>query len=134
MAGSDVGMKQLTPVMVVEVVEPCLAWWADRFGFETGATVPGPDGKLLFAITAKDGIELMYQTKASVIAEDPAAATDLGGHSIALYITVASIDAAERALAGAVIVKPRHQTFYGSTEIYALEPGGNTVGFAQNAA
>jgi hypothetical protein len=28
-------------------------------------------------------------------------------------------------------VKPRHQTFYGSTEIYVREPGGNTVGFAQ---
>ena len=28
-------------------------------------------------------------------------------------------------------VKPRHETFYGSTEIYVREPGGNTVGFSQ---
>jgi hypothetical protein len=28
---------------------------------------------------------------------------------------------------------PRHTTFYGSTEIYVREPGGNTVGFAQFA-
>jgi len=28
-------------------------------------------------------------------------------------------------------VKPRHKTFYGSTEIYVREPGGHTVGFAQ---
>jgi len=27
-------------------------------------------------------------------------------------------------------VKPRHQTFYGSTEFYVREPGGNVVGFA----
>jgi hypothetical protein len=33
-------------------------------------------------------------------------------------------------LEGAPVVKPRHQTFYGSTEIYVKEPGGNTVGFA----
>ncbi len=128
---SDIGFKKLTPVMVVDTVEPCLAFWSERFGFETGATVPGPDGKILFAITAKGGIELMYQTRASVLAEDPAAAKDLDGHSIALFFEVESIDAAERALAGATIVKPRHQTFYGSTEIYALEPGGNSVGFAQ---
>jgi hypothetical protein len=28
-------------------------------------------------------------------------------------------------------VKPRHETFYGSTELYVREPGGHTVGFAQ---
>ena len=69
-----------------------------------------PEGKITFAIVANDGIEVMYQTRASVLAEDPSAAKDLDGHSI---------------------VKPRHDTFYGSTEISVLEPGGNTVGFAQ---
>jgi len=29
------------------------------------------------------------------------------------------------------VVKARHQTFYGSTELYVREPGGNVVGFAQ---
>jgi hypothetical protein len=28
------------------------------------------------------------------------------------------------------VVKERHQTFYGSTEFYVREPGGNVVGFA----
>jgi hypothetical protein len=32
---------------------------------------------------------------------------------------------------GAPLVKARHQTFYGSTELHVREPGGNTVGFAQ---
>jgi len=34
-------------------------------------------------------------------------------------------------VSGAPIVKPRHDTFYGSTELYVKEPGGNLVGFAQ---
>ena len=48
-----------------------------------------------------------------------------------LFITVDDLDRIERAVAGATIVKPRHDTFYGTTEIYVREPGGNCVGFAQ---
>ena len=117
--------------MIVDRVEPCLAFWVDRFGFTATNQVPGPDGKLIFASADKDGIEVMYQTRASVIADNPAAATELDGKSMVLFITVDDFDATERALAGAAVVKPRHQTFYGSTEIYVREPGGHTVGFAQ---
>ena len=127
----DPGFKQLTPVIIVDAVEPCLVFWTERFGFAITATVPGPDGKITFAIVARNGIEVMYQTRASVLAEDPSAAKDLDGHSIAIFLTVASIDVVEQAVVGAPILKARHDTFYGSTEIYVLEPGGNTVGFAQ---
>ena len=123
--------RQLTPVLVVDAVEPCLRFWTDRFRFVVENEVPGPDGKLIFASVKKDGIEVMYQTRASVVAETPSAASELAGHSIALFITVEKIDDVEKALAGAPVVKPRHQTFYGSTEIYVREPGGNMVGFAQ---
>ena len=59
-------LKQLTPVMVVEHVEPCIRFWADRFAFTVENAVPGPDGKLIFASAERDGIEVMYQTRASV--------------------------------------------------------------------
>lgn len=127
-------LKQLTPVLVVDSVEPCIAFWVDRFGFKTENEVPGPDGKLIFASVAKDGVEVMYQTKASVIAEAPGSANELDGHSVALFLVVDNLDDVERAVAGAPVVKPRHKTFYGLTELYVREPGGNTVGFAQMAA
>jgi uncharacterized glyoxalase superfamily protein PhnB len=127
-------LKQLTPVLVVDRVEPCVAFWVDRFGFNAENQVPGPDGKLIFASVAKDGVEVMYQTKASVIAEAPAAANELDGHSVTLFLVVDNLDDVERAVAGAPVVKPRHKTFYGSTELYVREPGGNTVGFAQMGA
>jgi ABC-type dipeptide/oligopeptide/nickel transport system permease component len=60
-------LKQLTPVIIADAVEPGIAFWADRFGFKVTNQVPGPDGKLIFASVEKDGIELMYQTRASVI-------------------------------------------------------------------
>lgn len=124
-------LMKLTPVLVVDSVEPCIRFWVDRFGFKAANEVPGPDGKLVFASAEKDGIEVMYQTRASVIAERSDAAAELIGHSTALFITVQDLDAVERAAAGAPVVKARHKTFYGSTELYVREPGGNTVGFAQ---
>lgn len=124
-------LKQLTPVLIVEAVEPCIKFWTDRLGFEVTNQVPGPDGNLIFASVQKAGIEIMYQTRASVISEQPGSAGELMGHSVALFITVADLDTVANALEGVPVVKPRHDTFYGSTEIYVREPGGNTVGFAQ---
>lgn len=124
-------LTRLSPVLVVDSVEPCIAFWVDRFGFTATNQVPGPDGKLVFASVEKDGIEIMYQTRASVLAERPDAASELSGHSTALFFTVEDLDRVEQAVAGVPVVKPRHKTFYGSTELYVREPGGNSVGFAQ---
>lgn len=129
--GKSPTLKQLTPVLIVDAVEPCIKFWTDRLGFEVTNKVPAPDGKLIFASVQKGAVEIMYQTRASVISEQPSSAGDLTGHSVALFITVDDLDKVEKSLAGAPVVKPRHETFYGSTEIYVREPGGNTVGFAQ---
>jgi uncharacterized glyoxalase superfamily protein PhnB len=127
-------LKQLTPVLVVDQVEPCLGFWTGPLGFKKVHEIPGSDGKVLFASVERDGVEIMYQTRASVLEDHPGSAAELDGHSIVLFITVDSLDEVEKALAGAPVVKPRHDTFYGSTEIYVREPGGNTVGFAQMGA
>jgi uncharacterized glyoxalase superfamily protein PhnB len=124
-------LQHAAVVFIVDAVEPCVSFWVDRFGFTTENQVPGPDGKLVFASVKSGGIEVMYQTKASVLAENPAAAKDLEGHTGGLFITVGELDAAERAARGSPVVKSRHKTFYGSEEFYVKDPGGNTIGFAQ---
>ncbi|HEX3926685.1 MAG TPA: VOC family protein [Gemmatimonadales bacterium] len=128
----------MTPVLVVDAVAPCLAFWVDRFGFTLGHQVPGDDGQLVFGSVNGDGIELMYQTRASVIAEDDGRSVeertrDVAGHSIVLFFEVEDFAAVERAVAGALVVKPRHQTFYGTVEIYIREAGGHVVGFSAPA-
>jgi len=126
-----IGLKQMTPVMVVDQVEAGIAFWVERLGFTVRNSVPAEDGSLIFASADRDGIEVMYQTRASVVADAPQLAQELTGHSITLFITVDDINEVERAMAGAPVVKARHETFYGSTELYVREPGGNAVGFAQ---
>jgi uncharacterized glyoxalase superfamily protein PhnB len=125
------GLQHLTPVLVVDEIEPCLRFWTDSLGFTAENQVPGDNGKLVFASVKAGSVEVMYQTRASVLAEQPEAAAELAGRSIVLFITVDHLERIEQAVAGAPVVKPRHDTFYGSTELYVREPGGNVVGFAE---
>ena len=133
MPTQDYSLQALAPVLIVDSVEPSLKFWTDRLGFAKETEVPGPDGKLIFASVKKDGVEIMYQTRASVVADSPAQAAELNGRSVALFITVPKVDdlnELESRTKGAPVVKPRHDTFYGMTEFYIREPGGNVVGFA----
>jgi uncharacterized glyoxalase superfamily protein PhnB len=126
-------MKSIAPVLIVDAVEPCLGFWTEGLGFSRENAVPGPAGTLMFASVKKNDVEIMYQTKASVVADSSAMQEELSGRSVALFITVPSVDdldAAERGVRAAPVVKARHKTFYGSTEFYVREPGGNVVGFA----
>jgi uncharacterized glyoxalase superfamily protein PhnB len=125
------GVQHLTPVLVVDEVEPCLRFWTEKLGFTAENQVPGDDGKLVFASAKAGTVEVMYQTRASVLAERPGAGDELAGHSTVLFITVDDLDRIEAAVSGVPVVKPRHDTFYGTTELYVREPGGNVVGFAQ---
>lgn len=124
-------MQKLTPVLLVEEIESCLDFWL-RLGFTKTAEVPH-ENRLGFVILAKDGIEVMYQTRA-LMAEDvaPLAGAPRGGTF--LYFEVDELDAIERAVSAAELVVPRRKTFYGADELIVREPGGNIVTFAQFAA
>jgi hypothetical protein len=123
-------MKKLTPVLVVDAIEPCLPFWIDRLGFEK--TVEIPEGSRLgFVILQKDGVEVMYQSRESVEKDIPSLVPEQGGHSIGLFIEVSDVGAVERALAGLELILPRRKTFYGMDEVGVREPGGNAVVFAQ---
>ena len=121
-------MKKLTPVLVVDQVEPCAAFWTGPLGFVRTAEVPH-DGETGFVMLQRDAVEIMYQSRASVAADLPALAE--GAHRTVLYVEVGDLDAVEAAVAGAEVVQPRRTTFYGMMEIGVREPGGNVVIFAQ---
>ncbi len=123
-------MKKVTPVLVVDEIEPCLPFWVERLGFAKTVEVPeGP--RLGFVILRKDDVEVMYQSRESVEKDIPAMVPDRGGHSVGLFVEVSDVASVERALAGFEVVVARRQTFYGMDEIGVREPGGNAVIFAQ---
>ena len=121
--------NKLTPVLMVNAIEPCLPLWVDRLGWTKTIEVPDGD-KLGFVILVKDGVELMYQTWSSV-ENDIGHVQDRGvGTSVTLFIEVASIDEIVKQIAGVDVVVPRRRTFYGMDEIGVKEAGGHTVLFA----
>lgn len=128
-------MKKATPIMVVEAIEPCLPFWTERLGFEITATVPHGDA-LGFAMLANGGVELMYQTRASVDADlvESGAPADLGSEladsTTTLFVEVEAIDPLVAALDGAEVIVPRRTTFYGMDELFVRAPCGTLVGFA----
>ena len=124
-------MKKLSPVLIVDRVEPAAEFWTSRLEFERTVELPHGDA-LGFVILAKDGVEIMYQSRASVAEDMPSLAE--GPHRTVLYIEVEDLDAVERAMQGVEIVTPRRTTFYGMMEIGVREPGGNVVVFAQPGA
>jgi uncharacterized glyoxalase superfamily protein PhnB len=126
----SVKLNKLSPVLVVDAIEPGLSFWVDRLGFTRIAEVPEGD-RLGFVILQKDGIEVMYQSRESVRKDIPAMA-DIPAGGTSLYIDVADVAAVERAVRGVEIVVPRRKTFYGADEIGVREPGGNAVIFGQH--
>ncbi len=123
-------MESLTPVMLVDAIEPCLDFWK-RLGF--AVTVEVPEGEALGFVVLNNGpVEVMYQSRASVAKDVPVMAHFPS--SSLLYIHVTNIDEVIAALGAAPVLVPKRTTFYGATEYGVREPGGNAVSFSEVSA
>jgi len=131
--GREPEMKKLTPMITVDVIEPCLGFW-EKIGFEKTMEVPG-EGGLVFAALASGPVEVMYQTLATVVADLPALAGVTFGAS-SFFLEVESLAAVQEAVEGGgegeVLVHEK-ETFYGSKEMVVRAPCGTIVVFAEMA-
>ncbi|MGD8728515.1 MAG: hypothetical protein PVF90_02335 [Gemmatimonadota bacterium] len=131
-------MKKITPLITVEEIEPCLPFWTEKLGFDMPVTVPHED-RIGFAILQKDGVELMYQTQASVEADlgESGAPAGLGREmesgTSTLFIEVEALDDVLAVLGDTEVLVPRRTTFYGMDEIFVRPRCGTVVGFAAQA-
>ena len=125
-------MQSLTPVIFVDGIEPCLAFW-EFLGFEKTMEVPEGEGdKAGFVAMQRGTVAIMYQSRASlredlpVLAEGP-----LSTSGISLYLKVNDLEDVKRRLRGAPLLFPERTTFYGAREIGARAPCGTAVVFAE---
>ncbi len=123
-------IKSLAPILVVPVVEACLPFW-ERLGFAVTVTVPEA-ATLDFAILARDGMEVMLQSRASVGQDTPGVAETVA--CSVLYLAVEALDPVIAALGDVPVAAPRRTTFYGADEIFLRDPAGNVIGFAAPSA
>jgi hypothetical protein len=119
-------MKKVTPVLVVDRIEPLLALW-EALGFTRAVEVPHGDA-LGFVSLSCDAAEVMYQTFDSVRADE---AQVLEGTralgAAALFFEVDDLDAVTSKLPATTdVIVARRTTFYGSTET-VIRDGAATI-------
>ncbi|MEM9402086.1 MAG: hypothetical protein AAGA44_06250 [Pseudomonadota bacterium] len=120
-------LQKTTPILLAGDVPACVKFWAE-FGLECVLAVPEDDASM-FAIVSNGSAEIMYQSKASITADD-AAVVDGVDKSI-VYVEVESLADILSTVTRHPIVKPEHKAPYGATEIYIRDPAGNVIGLAE---
>ena len=121
-------MKSLTPVIFVDHIEPCLGFW-EALGFKRTMDVPGDDG-FVFAAVSQGGVEVMYQTYAS-LAEDLPAVAVLKFGLTNFFIRVSDLNAIKPTIEVGAFVVPERTTSYGARDIVVRAPCGTIVNFAE---
>jgi uncharacterized glyoxalase superfamily protein PhnB len=121
-------IKKVTPVRIVDRIEPCLSFWCQGLGYEKRASVPH-EGEIGFVILEGPAGELMFQTKESLAADLPAVAARNPG--TLLFVEVASLAAARKSAKGGTMLIEERETFYGTREAVLVDPEGTVVIFAE---
>ena len=122
-------MKRLTPMLAVDRIEPSLEFWTKELGFRNTGEV-GEKGALDFVMVARDKIEVMFLTHASLAKDATNLNTASTKGATRLFIEVEDLDQVITHFDGVKIIKPKHDEFYGMTEITIEEPGGHLITFA----
>ena len=126
--GTRVNIKKVTPLLVVDRIEPSLRFY-EKLGYTAVISVPHDD-HLGFVLLAQDLGQVMLQTRSSLAADLPAISRT--GVSSLLYIDVESLEEALMAAAGSSeVLVPMRTTAYGAREAFVREPSGQIVGFAE---
>jgi|SRR5581483_10213789 len=132
-------LRKATPVLVVDRIEPVVAFWKklDLTVVAEARDQASEDGRLGFVILASQGVEIMYQTVASVRDDllksaSVKEAVRSGPQQTTLFVEVNALAEIESKLQGETLIMPRRTTVYGTTELGYTDPAGNIVIFAEH--
>jgi hypothetical protein len=124
-------IQKVTPVRIVDRIEPCLPFWCEALGYEKRIEVPHEDA-LGFVLLQNGASEIMLQTRASLAADLPAVATRRP--DTVLFVEVKSLAAAQKGAKGAVeVLVTERKAPYGMRETVVVDPQGTVVIFAEKA-
>jgi hypothetical protein len=131
-------LRKSTPLLAVDKIEPVLEFWK-KLGLIPIIQVPDSranDGSLALVILETQGIEIMYQTIAS-LKEDLLKAASIGDASSIvprgmLYVSVSELAKVEGQLLGERVIMPRRSTLYGAIETGYADRAGNLIFFVEH--
>jgi len=126
-------LNKLTPNLMVEDVNQTIQFYRDVLGFEVLATVP-EEGAFAWAMLKRDGVEMMFQQRASLTEEITGFSGKAIGGSLTFYIDVDNVQGVYEMVQGkANVVQEMHTTFYGAQEFGIEDCNGYVLVFAQTS-
>jgi hypothetical protein len=123
-------ITKVTPVRIVDRIEPCLPFWCDLLGYAKRIEVPH-QGALGFVLLENDAGEVMLQTRASLADDMPDVARRTP--EVVFFAEVKSLAEARKAVKDAEVLVRERKTPYGMRETVVVDPQGTVVIFAQPA-
>jgi PhnB protein len=126
------GMHTITPHIVVRDAAGAAEWYTAALGAEERSRIPVPGGKLM-------SVELWFRDSAVMVADEfpemgVLSPQSVGGTSTVLTLYVEDVDALwERAVgAGAKVLQPLGDTFWGDRHGQITDPFGHRWGLSQH--
>jgi PhnB protein len=119
------GYPRVSPYLVVDGAQKAIEFYTTVLGFTERMRMPGPDGRIGHAELELDGSVVMLADEfPEVGAKAPSA---FGGSPVSLTVYVEDVDATfERAAeAGATVVRPLENQFYGDRSATFDDPFGH---------
>jgi uncharacterized glyoxalase superfamily protein PhnB len=135
-------LKKLTPNIMVEDVNHTVSFYCDTLGFkfvlgvkensQDIVTSMSTDIPLDFAMVKCEYVEMMFQTKRSLIKEIPELKSSQIGGALTFYIEVEDVKGLYEKLKDKIpIVKDLYTTFYGMQEFYIRDCNNYILTFAE---
>lgn len=128
------GKSWIIPSIVVKDADAALDFYQRAFGFEKTFSMPGPDGRSMHAEMSYRNISIMFSPQGSFGCPARTPATSGTPSPMGLYVYCDDVDAVfNRAVAaGAQVVMPPQNMFWGDRMCCVTDPDGHRWSFGTN--
>lgn len=126
------GYNTITPYIVVKGAAKAIEYYKNVFGAKEIVRMNGPDGKVGHAELQIGDSKIMLADENPSMGQGYTSATTIGASPVSLYIYLPDVDRViERATAaGANVLRPAQDQFYGDRSGFIQDPFGHLWGIA----
>jgi PhnB protein len=126
------GYNSITPYLIVKGAAKAIDYYKEVFGATELLRMDGPDGKVGHAELKIGESRIMLADENPAMGAGHASATSIGASPVSLYLYIPDVDGVvERAVAaGAKLLKPVQDQFYGDRSGFIEDPFGHLWGVA----
>ena len=126
------GYNSITPYLVVKGAAQAIEYYKKVFGATEAVRMNGPDGKIAHAELQIGDSRIMLADENPSMGAGYTSATTIGASPVSLYLYLPDVDRViERAAgAGAKVLRPAKDQFYGDRSGFIQDPFGHLWGIA----